>query len=243
MKSNRPIDWKSIQNKPVKKWRWWHITMLLFIAWMFIGMIYAMVSPSSEKKEISKKESLVTKSDDKQTIEELCNKIKKDTLYRIKDVYYNKEDSSLNIAFTNKDNAIKDKSYSTDYFNNTYHIDTMSNIDGVTLYAYKRGNSLKQGDYKTHLTLDSKRASIYKAAFKEKYCSAYYCWPLKAYIKTLMNDPDSFEEDRLWVEWNNGKTFIVTMTYRGRNGFGGLVLNKASAIVDMSGNVTDFKEL
>ena len=176
-------------------------------------------------------------------IDSLCSAIKKDSLYDIRDVYYNKADSSLNIAFTNKDNAVKDGTYSTKYFEDTYRIDTIAMVDGISLFEYKKNKSLAGGNYKKPLEVSSKKAYALTEAFKNKYIIGGYCEPLKSYLQEHMNDPDSFEEDKVWVEWLGADNFLVTMTYRGKNAFGGLVLNKCSAHINIQGDLSDFKDL
>jgi len=176
-------------------------------------------------------------------IDSLCSAIKKDSLYDVRDVYYNKADSSLNIAFTNKDNAVKDGTYSTKYFEDTYRIDTIAMVDGISLFEYKKNKSLAGGNYKKPLEVSSKKAYALTEAFKNKYIIGGYCEPLKSYLQEHMNDPDSFEEDKVWVEWLGADNFLVTMTYRGKNAFGGLVLNKCSAHINIQGDLSDFKDL
>lgn len=172
-------------------------------------------------------------------IDSLCKAIKRDSVFNVKDVYYNKNDSSLNIAL-----AKNDELYNTAYFDSTYNIDAIDPIDGVTLYTYKKGRSFSKGDYKIKLATDSKRATELLKIFRDKYCIGNeYCDPLKQYIKQSMNDPDSFESDKMWIDWKEEKTFTVTMTYRGKNVFGGLILNKCSADVDIDGDVSNFQEL
>lgn len=240
MKSNRPLTFQESPTNSPRKWRWWHTIMVIAVI-----VIIGSLTQKDYKKPVDANYSKTAAKapTNEEIIESICSQIKKDTLYGIKDVYYNKADSSLSIAISNKDNALNDKSYSTTYFDETYQINTVDCIDGVTLYAFKKHKSLKNGDYTDALAADSKRATVLLSAFKEKYCTSYYCEPLRQYVTSLMNDPDSFQQDRLWVAWNEGKTFLVTMSYRGKNGFGGLVWNKASAIVDMDGNVTDFRDL
>jgi hypothetical protein len=161
----------------------------------------------------------------------------KDTLYQVKDVYYNKKDSSFNIAFKYK----KGDFYTTDYFNDAYHIDSFPCFDGIYLYAYKKGSLLKNGDYKNQLACESKRAGRIKAIFKEKYCYGNNCTPLIEYLKRSMNDPDSYESDKLWIEWYQDSSFTVTNSFRGKNAFNATILDKCSAIIDINGNVSDVK--
>lgn len=178
----------------------------------------------------------------KTNIDSIINQVKNDKLFEVKDVYYNEKDSSFNIAFTNKDNVIKDANYSTLYFNNTYHINSFSCFDGIYLYAYKKGKFLKNGDYKEYLTCESKRAARLLDAFKENYCIRdIECTALSGILKKQLNDPNSYESQKIYVEWLKDDKFKVTNEFRAKNAFGALILNKCSAIIDGNGNVYDLK--
>lgn len=60
-------------------------------------------------------------------------------------------------------------------------------------------------------------------------------------VKKAMNDPESFEhEETSYVD--NGDYLTVRMTYRGRNAYGGKVLNAVQARVDFEGNVLEIAE-
>lgn len=60
-------------------------------------------------------------------------------------------------------------------------------------------------------------------------------------IKTSMNDPSSYEHVETTYIDPPGERLVVTTTFRGKNAFGGVVLNTITAIVDMSGNVLDMR--
>lgn len=64
---------------------------------------------------------------------------------------------------------------------------------------------------------------------------------LERYIKKNMNDPDSYEhiETNYW----DMKDHLVVMTkFRGKNAFGGKVINTVKAKVDLQGNVIEIIE-
>lgn len=54
-------------------------------------------------------------------------------------------------------------------------------------------------------------------------------------IKNQMNDPDSFKhvETRYWKV---GEGVIVSTTFRGKNAFGGMVIDEMTALCDAKGN-------
>ena len=173
-------------------------------------------------------------------IDSLMLVIKKDNLYEIKDIYYNIKDSSLSIAFTNKDNTITDKNYSTFYFNKTYHLDSLANIEGVYLYAYKYGNSFVKGDYKKPLTYGSRKLGRITAAFDSKYYSEYLKTykPLYDYLQDNVNDPSSIEIIQSWnLGMNKDNAFEVKTTFRAKNAFGTLMIHTVNCDIDNQGNV------
>jgi len=61
---------------------------------------------------------------------------------------------------------------------------------------------------------------------------------LTAVIKKSMNDPSSYEHVR--TEYiDNEDHLIVTTTFRGKNAFGGIVVNSVKAKTDLDGNVIE----
>jgi hypothetical protein len=59
---------------------------------------------------------------------------------------------------------------------------------------------------------------------------------LERVIKKAMNDPDSYEHDKT-VYWDRGDHLVVKTTYRGKNGFGGVVRNFVKAKVSLEGQI------
>ena len=60
-------------------------------------------------------------------------------------------------------------------------------------------------------------------------------------IKSMMNDPGSYEHAET-VYWSQGDHLIVRTSFRGKNAFGGVVLNWVKAKVDLDGNVLEIIE-
>lgn len=65
--------------------------------------------------------------------------------------------------------------------------------------------------------------------------------PLEKIIKTSMNDPDSYDHVKT-VYWDKKDYLIVKTTFRGKNAFGGLVLNSVKAKISIGGNVLEIIE-
>jgi len=59
---------------------------------------------------------------------------------------------------------------------------------------------------------------------------------LESYIKRNMNDPGSFEHVETRYE-DKGDHLIVITKFRGKNAFGGMVINSMMAKVDIDGNI------
>ena len=56
-------------------------------------------------------------------------------------------------------------------------------------------------------------------------------------VKSSMNDPDSFEHVETRTGYYETNSFIVSMKYRGKNAFGGVITKYVDVKVDYSGNV------
>ena len=61
---------------------------------------------------------------------------------------------------------------------------------------------------------------------------------LERFVKSLMNDPDSYEHAKT-IYFDKGNHLIVNMTFRGRNGFGGVVKNFIKAKVSLDGRILE----
>lgn len=59
---------------------------------------------------------------------------------------------------------------------------------------------------------------------------------LEKYIKSIMNDPDSYKHEKT-TYIDNSDHLIITTTFRGKNAFGGVVKNQFMASVDLDGNI------
>jgi hypothetical protein len=82
-----------------------------------------------------------------------------------------------------------------------------------------------------------------RAARKERIEKSFSSWDGSHYgltktIKESMNDPKSYEHDKT-VYADKGDYLIVETSFRGKNGFGGVVRNKCRAKCDLDGNVLE----
>lgn len=78
-----------------------------------------------------------------------------------------------------------------------------------------------------------------QAERKKKIEEQFSAWDgshlkLTQYIKDNMNDPKSYEHVKT-VYWDKGDHLVVRTTFRGKNAFGGVVINHATAYVTLNG--------
>jgi hypothetical protein len=81
---------------------------------------------------------------------------------------------------------------------------------------------------------------------KDKIKRQFSAWDgshhtLEKIIKKSMNDPDSYDHVET-VYWDQGEHLIIKTTFRGKNAFGGVVVNWVKAKVDLNGNVIQVLE-
>lgn len=93
---------------------------------------------------------------------------------------------------------------------------------------------------------EAKEKARIAAERKKKIESLFSAWDgshrgLERLIKKTMNDPDSYDHVET-VYWDRGSYLIVKTTFRGKNAFGGVVVNWVKAKVDLNGNVISIVE-
>ncbi len=216
--------------KPNKKWI--IIGLILLILWV-IGKC---ISSETKSDKTSAQEEKTFNMDS------LISEIKKDKSFDIKDVYYNKKDSSLNIAITNKGNVIKKHDYSARYFNTMFYLDSVANIEGVYLYEYRKGESFEKNDYKETLDGYGQRLARYRQKFDKKFLSSWdgSCRPVESYLKKVLNDPSSLEISNTYNNgMNKDSTFAIKTVFRAKNQFNATVVQTIYCNVDFDGNLSE----
>lgn len=161
--------------------------------------------------------------------------------FEIKEVYYNKKDSSFNIAITNKDNVIKNHEYSIEYFNKAYNLDNISNIEGVYLFEFIKGKSFENKGYKNPLVFESANQAKIISKFDKEYYRTYSNTykPLYDYLQGTLNDPSSLEFISTEKTGFTDGVFSIEGSFRAKNAFGALVINKVTCYIDINGNITN----
>lgn len=99
--------------------------------------------------------------------------------------------------------------------------------------------------YKTKISEEKEKARI-AAERKKKIERQFSAWDgshrgIERLIKKTMNDPDSYNHVKT-VYWDMGKHLVVKTTFRGKNAFGGVVVNWVKAKSDMDGNIIEIME-
>ncbi|MCX9105894.1 DUF4875 domain-containing protein [Aeromonas veronii] len=108
-------------------------------------------------------------------------------------------------------------------------------IDYVAVYPYE-----SKQDKQAEIDKVSAKKAVIEARIK-KLESQFSAWDgshrtLERAIKKSMNDPDSYEHVETTYR-DLGDSLIVSTTFRGKNGFGGVVKNTVVAQVDLDGNI------
>ncbi|MTZ12770.1 hypothetical protein GNE00_03385 [Pseudomonas sp. JL972] len=113
------------------------------------------------------------------------------------------------------------------------------------LLSLRPDNSHYKSEYQRYVGLAKEAERVAQAAAerRKRVEAQFSAWDgshrgLERLVKQSMNDPDSYEHDQTRFS-DKGDHLVVSMTFRGRNGFGGMVRNTVVAKVDMSGNVLE----
>jgi hypothetical protein len=109
------------------------------------------------------------------------------------------------------------------------HPENVSYKNKVTLYSDKLENEIQK-----RLAAETRIAQI-----KRQFSG----WDgshsnLERFIISGMNDPDSYEHDKT-VYLDEGDHLIVQTSFRGKNGFGGVVRNSVTAKVSLNGKILE----
>lgn len=190
------------------------------------------------------KETLTSVTEKPFNMDSLISEVKKDKDFEIKEVYYNKKDSSFNIAITNKGNVIKKHDYSAKYFNTMFFLDSVPKIEGIYLYEYVKGKSLEKKDYGNQLDAYGQRTARYRDKFDKKHFNDFsgYYKPVRTYLKENVNDPSSLEIVNTWnLGMNKDSTFAIKTTYRAKNSFNAIVLETIYCNIDMEGKLSEIR--
>ncbi len=158
-------------------------------------------------------------------LDSVIEKIKTDKDIKTKSVEY-LTDSTLKIQLASEKSEITAAG-----FDNLYQILDIGNVSEIEVF--KNNNLESSFGYKTQAKVDK---------FKKEFVSYDgSCKPVVDYIKESMNDPSSFDHVRTFVTPLMGGSFEIKTVFRGKNAFGGTVLNSCFAEVSAAGKILSFK--
>lgn len=114
----------------------------------------------------------------------------------------------------------------------------------MELYPENEKYQQKASFYLTKVQAEQEEKAVAKARI-EKIEQQFSVWSgahrgLEDLLKKSMHDPSSYEHVETRYG-DNGDHIVVLMTYRGKNAFGGLVKNSASAKVTVDGYILEWK--
>lgn len=117
------------------------------------------------------------------------------------------------------------------------------NVEKKSVLTQAQMDSVKLVQHEADSIAEVARIAAERTAKIEKQFSS---WDgahrnLEKYIKDHMNDPDSYEHVETKY-WDLKDHLVVLTTFRGKNAFGGKVINTVKAKVDLDGNVIEIIE-
>lgn len=234
-----------------------NIRVLLVIALLSVsGMVSQYEDRLQEQELLAKKaqEEAVEEFEARQRNIEYFNENREQILARANSALLNNEYKSA-IAQTAKYMVSGDKSLIKINFRAKKGA-LLDELSTVPESDYERNKSLYQrlsnlnpsnSEYKDMLAHysdkieDAKQAEEATTARKKRIEQQFSGWDgahrnLERFIKKAMHDPDSYDHDET-VYWDMGDHLVVRTTYRGKNGFGGLVRNDVKAKVSLDGEI------
>lgn len=95
---------------------------------------------------------------------------------------------------------------------------------------------------------EAKRQKRYNASrFRQEFISSWdgSCRPVVNAVKSVMDDPDSFEHVKTewWTLKGTTDQYLIHMTCRGNNKFGAKILTKIEAVCQVNGSIVSLKYL
>ena len=153
----------------------------------------------------------------------LVNAIKGDSLYDVKEVLY--RDSAMVIAVDNPE-----KSGTEIYFDKKYRLNEYSNINMVYVYKYDTSKPLQSVSFDDALMAKGKKLGKFQDQWVARFIDSLdgSCRPLKNYLKSKMNVPESFK---------NIHRMQVVCKFRALDSSGAKILSQVTAVVDSNGMI------
>lgn len=113
----------------------------------------------------------------------------------------------------------------------------------LILMAFSAVFSSLQGNKGAETSTQTASLDTPEVTHKKRIESGFSAWDgshrqLTKIIKKSMNDPDSYDHVETTYK-DTGKDLLIITKYRGKNGFGGVVINSLKAKADYDGNVIE----
>ena len=119
-------------------------------------------------------------------------------------------------------------------------------VIGISVLFQKPWNKPNSVDTSQIQVPDQKPPVTPEEARKQRIENLFSAWDgslpkLERLIKKSMNDPDSYKHVETSY-WDMNTHLVVKTTFRGKNGFGGVITSYVKAKVDLDGNVLEVIE-
>jgi hypothetical protein len=169
-------------------------------------------------------------------IDSLQTKIKSDSLYEVKEVFY--KDSGILISVTNPE-----KSGTDEYFNKKYNLNGYSNINMVYIYEYDSTKPIKSTSLDDAIMATGKKLGRFQEEWAIKYIDTVdkSCKPLKKYLQTGMHFPESFKNEETVYQPESISRMQVVCKYRIKDSLGKTILKQITAVIDTAGKIISTK--
>lgn len=216
------------------------ITTVLIVVWFIIcGIEGGKEREEQEKTFIS--EFNLNKKEIVSQINQLITEKKYDEAVSLADKYHSAKDQTvLELAEQARSELIKLKNQQKidDLLNKLKDVPETKLEKQIELYDELLTLDPENSEYKTQ------NAKLQKELERQKLINSQFSsWDgshrkLEKYIKSKMNDPDSFKHVETKYIDNGSDNLIIITSFRGKNAFGGVIVNTVTATVDLDGNIT-----
>ncbi|MWN89879.1 hypothetical protein GQ597_04025 [Gilliamella sp. Pra-s65] len=216
------------------------ITTVLIVVWFIIcGIEGGKEREEQEKTFIS--EFNLNKKEIVSQINQLIIEKKYDEAVSLADKYHSAKDQTvLELADQARLELLKLKNQQKidDLLNKLKDVPETELEKQIELYDELLTVDPENSEYKTQ------NAKLQKELERQKLINSQFSsWDgshrnLEKYIKSKMNDPDSFKHVETKYIDNGSDNLIIITSFRGKNAFGGVIVNTVTATVDLDGNIT-----
>ncbi len=162
----------------------------------------------------------------------LSKKIKADSLYEVKEVFY--KDSAILISVANPD-----KSGTEAYFDKKYKLNAYDNINMVGIYQYDPKKPLQSETLQDAMMAKGKKLGRFQEEWVSKFIDTTdgSCKPLKKFLQSSITKPGSFKIEETSYQPESIYAMRVECKYRCTDSLGAKSIINISTVIDTSGNI------